>query len=171
MSRKQMAGGRGRVVSRPASVKDCSKPPMMFDVHACACRACQMATIASSVAWVDSRFSADSERAPSAAAIAPLAIIGSIRSDRQASDSVSATRPRASPMTRSRRSIEIGRKPIARRPSMNGTTASSSSRNRSLGFGTAPPVASRMSIRRLSGAPVRLLSASNVSSLRVAKRS
>jgi hypothetical protein len=81
--------------------------------------------------------------------------MGSIWSDRQASDSVAAARRKLSASTRRVRSIETGRKPIASSISMNGTTASSSSRTRSFGAGVAPPVASRISISRFNGRPVQ----------------
>jgi hypothetical protein len=88
-----MAGDRGRIFSSPASVRAVSKPPMIFVVHDGACCACQMAT-ASSVAWSRITVSGEDEVAPSSMAVAPLASIGSMRSDRHASDSVPARRPR-----------------------------------------------------------------------------
>jgi hypothetical protein len=144
---------------------------MIFAVHACACCACQMASTASSVASSSVTVSGEEEVAPSSMAVAPLASMGSIRSDRQASDSVAAARRKLSASTRRVRSIETGRKPIASSISMNGTTASSSSRTRSFGAGVAPPVASRISISRFNGRLVRRLNSSNVSSLSVANRS
>src|SRR6266511_759930 len=110
MSRKQIAGGRGTVIISPASVRVFSKPPMIFAVHDCACCACQMASTASSCAFLSVSVSGEKEVAPSSMTVAPLASIGSIRSDHHASDCVAATRRRLSPKTRRVRSIDRGLK-------------------------------------------------------------
>src|SRR6476620_12800001 len=61
MSRKQIAGGCDSGFSMPASVSACSKPPMMFAAHDCACWACQMASTAASPTSPSSSVSSDDD--------------------------------------------------------------------------------------------------------------
>ncbi len=165
-----MAGGLVGRVMRPASVRIVSKPLMMLAPQACACCACQVATRAASVAGSRSGVPSATDASSMSRTLAPRASIGSMRSLRQASPWVSASRRMPSPITRSCRSTDRGLIPLASNAPMYVTRMCSSSRMRSSGVGSAPPVVSRATSSRFSGTPARSLTWRNVSSLNVAKR-
>ena len=112
-----------------------------------------------------------SSRLATASAPFPAAIAGCTTSEFHHPPSASAIRRVLSPYTRSRCSIELGRKLPDTCSSRKGTTSISSARRKSSGDGGAEPIASRTAITSSTGTPVRSLTSWNVSPARVANRS